>query len=421
MIIMMYHSKMLSFEEINKIPRTTRNNWNRFAHADYFGYEIAQDYITDFDYIKDVLTKKHLNRAMKFACSLSYGYSDLIGKIEQNKKLLREHAGNITFSIKRITRLGKIKVTDACKIFGVTKDWYYTHRNPRTCSLNLFGKCFKQYPNQLTSKEVKTIENIIKAPENQGKPKTTLYYRAINQKVIICGRSTFSKYANFFGYKRIRKVKHKGDEKPKPFRASRPFEWLHVDVTFIQTQQDGIQKVAFVKDNFSKALLHYKSISDKVNGNFIKELFEETFKKYKLYDASKPINILSDGGPENKGVFLEWVNQITAPPLVTKITANTPGFPYSNNMSESTHSIYKTEFMKSKFSLNINQHFIDLDQFMLYYNYERYPCEHYGVIPMDVLNGEIPNKAKYKEPINEARIKRIEKNKEFNQCLLQCI
>jgi len=90
-------------------------------------------------------------------------------------------------------------------------------------------------------------------------------------------------------------------------------------------------------------------------------------------------------------------------------------------MSESTHSIYKTEFMKSKFSLNINQHFIDLDQFMLYYNYERYTCEHYGVIPMDVLNGEIHNKAKYKEPINEVRIKRIEKNKEFNQCLLQCI
>ena len=148
--------------------------------------------------------------------------------------------------------------------------------------------------------------------------------------VIICGRSTFSKYAHFFGYKRVRKVKHKGDEKPKPFRASRPFEWLHVDVTFIQTQLDGIQKVAFVKDNFSKALLHYKSIADKVNGDFIKELFEETFEKYKLYDASKPINILSDGGPENKGVFLEWVNQITAPPLVTKITANTPDFPYSN-------------------------------------------------------------------------------------------
>jgi len=140
-----------------------------------------------------------------------------------------------------------------------------------------------------------------------------------------------------------------------------------------------------------------------------------------LHDASKPINILSEGGSENKGVFLEWVNRMTAPPLITKITSNTPDFLFSNNMSESTHSIYKTEFMKTKFSLNIKQHLNDLDTFMIYYNDQRYPCEHYGLNPIEVLQGETPNKFRFREQIKNARTERIEVNKAFNQCPILCI
>ena len=58
-----------------------------------------------------------------------------------------------------------------------------------------------------------------------------------------------------------------------------------------------------------------------------------------------PINILSDGGSENKGSVIEWVNQLVAPPVVKKVTAQTPEFEYSNSMSESTHSTYNTNYL----------------------------------------------------------------------------
>ncbi|WP_043023589.1 hypothetical protein [Fluviicola taffensis] len=90
-------------------------------------------------------------------------------------------------------------------------------------------------------------------------------------------------------------------------------------------------------------------------------------------------------------------------------------------MSEITHSIYKTEFMKGLFSYDQYQHEKDLKRFMHYYNLERFPCKHFGLNVTEVLNGEIPNKHRFKDQIQKARIARIEKNKVFNQCPMVCI
>ena len=61
-----------------------------------------------------------------------------------------------------------------------------------------------------------------------------------------------------------------------------------------------------------------------------------------------PVHILSDGGPENKGVFLDWLGELNLPPIVRKVTALSDLFPFSNSMSERIHSIFKSEFYKSK-------------------------------------------------------------------------
>ena len=191
---------------------------------------------------------------------------------------------------------------------------------------------------------------------------------------------------------------------------------MHVDITKVNTTENGIQKVAFVKDNKSKAILHYASTSGKAGSEFIKNLFAETFEKYNLLNAIKPINILSDGGSENKGELLSWINTIQAPPMITKITAQTKDFPFSNSMSESTHSIYKTEFLHGKYSLNEKSHLKDLERFVEYYNYERYPTDLFGLTPIEVVNGKIPDKNHFKEKIQEARKNRVEVNQQFNDC-----
>lgn len=213
MILLMYHSNMLSPEQIIQIPRTTRNDWNTFLHQDYFGYEMAKEYIADFDCIKEVLRNKHLRKGMKIMCTISNGYKGIIACIEGNKKLLRENANQITSSIEKLAKQAKLSLTKASHLIGVNTSWYYRHRTKKICRKSNLGKCYKQYPNQLSIEEVLTIEKIISIPENKSKTLTTLFYDSMRKGLLSCGRSTFSKYAKMIGYKKFRKIKAIIDQK----------------------------------------------------------------------------------------------------------------------------------------------------------------------------------------------------------------
>jgi transposase InsO family protein len=170
---------------------------------------------------------------------------------------------------------------------------------------------------------------------------------------------------------------------------------------------------------FARTSIHITA-KNTVKGGFIRDLFEETFKNHGLLDKTNPINILSDGGSENKGALLDWINQIEAPPVVKKLTARTEGFPYSNSMAESTHSIYKSEFLQGKHSIDKEDHLKNITLFFNYYNNNRFPFEFYGLTPMEVLKGEKPDKTKYREQIKNAQKERLEENRKFNCCPLVC-
>lgn len=405
---------MLSSEELSQLPRTTKHNWKYFKHHNYYGHEWVSSYIKQFDDIKDVFQSKFTSRAIKTILKTRRGFYNMLGELVHNKNLLKQHASNIVSSIEDMAKFSNITISKACKFYGISKDWYYAQKRKITCSANLFKKCYRQYPNQLTLKEVTDIEFLVKDSENSKKPITTIYYNAIRKSLIVCGLTTFRKYAKALGHIKSKPIRAKVKE---GFKASYAFQWLHIDITNVETIKDGIQKVAFVKDNFSSGLLHYKSTSEKAGSLFIKELLEETFKKYNLYNHTKDIHILSDGGSENKGEVLSWVKHLNAPPIVKKITAMTDDFPFSNAMSEITHSIYKSEFMRGKHSEDKASHLISLDAFIDYYNHHRYPCRLYGKTPMEIINGQDIDKTLFSEILIQAKTDRLEVNKNFNECV----
>lgn len=418
LVILLYHSKMLSPDEIAKIPRTTLNEWKHFSHEDYFGYEFAKDYIDDFEYIKEVLTKKHLNRGMKILCSLSNGYRKVISQIESNKKLLRGHAEQISYSIRHFASVSRLSITDASAFFGVSRDWFYRYRKKKSCEKSVLNRCIRQFPNQLTIDEVTAIEQLVTDPKHFNMTKTSLYYHALRKGLIFCGRSTFFKYADLSGYKKTPKAMK--TKQKKGFQSTRPFEWLHVDVTQLPTLNNGIQYVAFIRDHFSGAPLHYISTPHPLNSGFIRELFIQTFNTHHLWGNHLPINILSDGGPENKGSLIEWINQIESPPVVSKLTAQTEQFHFSNSMSESLHRLFKTYFLRKKIDSDRESHLQSLEDFMDYMLNKHYLSRNYGLTTAEVLQGNLPDKSLFQQQIKLAKIKRIEINRQFNQCPAVC-
>lgn len=416
LIQLLYTSNILELHQIKQIPKTTRSYWSRIDHDEYFGLEWAEKYTNQFDQIQEVFSSSFLFKSMVFMAKARHGFLSIINEIADSKKLMTTHAKSIISSVDLIRLKTALKLNTICKFFGISRDWYYKQKNMLQCKAKPLKKCYKRFPNQLTNHEVQIIGSITGLSQNFGKPLTSIYYENIRNQTISCAKSTFFSYAAALGYRKPiyqRKLRKKG------LKASRVFEWLHIDVTYVQTLNDGMQKVAFVKDNFSKAILHFGSTDKKADSIFIRDLFIETFRKYDLLNTRDVIQILSDKGSENRGFFTQWIDKIDAPPLVKKITAQTDGYPFSNSMSESTHSIYKTEFLKKKISTNQLEHLKSLERFESYYNHERFPTDLFGYTPMEVLNGKIPDKDKFKEQIAIAKTERVIINQNFNDCYLK--
>lgn len=413
-LIPLFYSKgMLSKQQLNEIPKRTIQHWNKNKDKQYDFNDWVRPFTENIENIQKTYERKQLKKVMQFVIKISDGYHHILNEINGSKKVLKDNASQILASIDAIISQSHVKIKRACKFYGVSSDWYYREKRKINCSLNIFNKCFKQHPNQLTFKETNAIERLMKDPKHFGKTKVTLYYHALRNELVSCGKSTFSKYAKALGYKKPKKPKIPPRE---GVCATRIFEWLHVDITLVPTLEDGMQKVAFVKDNFSKAILHYASVSEKADSKFITKLFKEAFEKHNLNNITKPINILTDSGSENKGDFTTWVNHFNSPPVVSKITARTNDFPLSNSMAESTHSIYKTEFLKGQISRATKSHLDNLEQFVEYYNHQRHPADLCGLHPMEVINGKIPDKDYFKNQIAKAKANRVTTNKAFNSC-----
>lgn len=413
LIIILYVSNMLSPEQLAMIPSSTRYRWNKFSHDNYDLDEWCEEYIQQFDDIKEIFNQQYLFRTAKKIIQVSNAYKDVMENVVEGNKLLRENAIEFTQSIKKFSNYTRLPIKKIVELFGVTTDWYYRHREQKGCKKSLLKKCFNQRPNQLTAKETQTILNKLEKPENYIKTKTTLFYELANDGLLYCCKSTFFKYAKLLGYTKKKKLKK---PRNKGFRATRCFEWLHIDIMQVPTLDDGVQKVAFVKDNYSKAILNYATTDGKAGSEFIKDLMKETYQKYNMSNLKDDINILTDGGSENKGLFIDWIENLPMPPIVRKLTAKTDEFSFPNNMSESTHRIYKSEFKQSQITKNIKTHLNDLEQFMEYYNYQRYPTELYGYHPMQIIDGLKPDKHRFKDQMIQARIERVKTNQEFNDC-----
>mgnify|MGYP003682241527 CR=1 FL=1 len=128
-------------------------------------------------------------------------------------------------------------------------------------------------------------------------------------------------YGNFIRPKASKKI---------GLRASRPFEFLHMDVSRIRFNDHTKAFLYVVKDNFSKAVLSY-SLDFTCNSATSKKNLELAFQKYNLSKLSQ-IELVTDDGSENKGYVTDLLSTNTN---VTHRIAQSPSFPKSNSSVES--------------------------------------------------------------------------------------
>jgi len=397
-----YHN-LLSPQQLKLIPKTTLSYWRKRKIEDLYGY----DWIEILE--KDILYnyKKEQYSHIRFIGYLCSFFQKAIPKATL-KNYIRKNSSHFIFTFERLySHLSDIRLT--AKVIGVSYNRYYRLKNKFHCTASVLNLCMRSHPAQLSTAEAAVIESAVNDPTHSHFSLLSIYYKLLNSSKLFCSIGTFYKYAALL---RNNISTRKALPPPIGFRAKAVFEFLHVDTTFVQTENDGKIRVVFVKDNFSKAILTAQTVT---NGSsaFIRSVLEAAFNDHHL-PLDFLTSIVSDDGSENKGEVLSWVASFDASRVV-KLTAKID-FPFSNSMVESTNHLFKNVFLRDRMVMDRKHLDMLLIDFVYYANVLRYPGDLYGYSPTEVLQGAVPDRNRFKFSIGKARRARVERNRKDRGC-----
>jgi hypothetical protein len=404
-----YFHNLLSQEQLHQIPKSTLQYWDDLQQNKLFGHEWFSTHEKEQLRFLVLQQQRFTRICIKSVLKVLHCFQLILKQCAGFKKSLRKHADSIVdviLFIKPYVALHKL-----CRYFSISTQQFYNWKNKQQCLASPFRWCFKRYPFQLTPKACRAIERALENKVYPFLPKVSVYYQLMNTEAIACSLSSFYKYAAYFlaGKQETKKIK---PDTKAVLNATRCFEYLHIDTTLVQTINDGIQRLIVIKDNFSKAILHFACVDGK-KSTFVAQVIKDTFIKYNLMNYKNPIHLVSDNGSENKGEVLAWIASLNGAML--KKTVGENGFLLSNNAIESVFNTFKNQFAPALFQ-NKEELYACFEEFILYYNRIRYPGDLYGLHPIDVLNGQPINKTRFTRAIQTDKQQRYQTNISMSVC-----
>jgi hypothetical protein len=386
---------------------------NHFKPNDYFGYELSrleEDIVGQIRQINSSkIDRKVISGYLRLACVLRKAFVSA----KHYKSTLKKNHDKLVDIIQDFKDW--IPVTQFASLLKVdestVRHWI---RDVRVkCSGTITNLCRKTHPNQLLEADLDLMKNLLTDKDKLYWPLVSVYYFALNHNIVSMGLSTWYKYVDLLGIRRLKpkSVKHYGESVAGLF----PNHYWHADVTQFRTKNNVLHYIYLVVDNYSKKILSWA-----IDTKLCKEVRTQTFKDalgiaVDSYMETSEINLIVDGGSENNNRtvdgFIESLLNVTINKEVALKTVH-----FSNAMAEATNRIVKTYYL--------NQQYLEDTRALL--NYFPFVMDDLnGVRPHGQLKGLTPNLAyagvkpetdRFIEQKQVARRKRIETNQDLGCC-----
>ena len=333
-ILIAFHLKFLPEELSSALPRSTRSGWNHKEQRLQFGYDWFIDNKDRFATLQCVAANEHLIKINKALIKIIA----LRRFITSHKQRLKDKAGSAAAVV--VNTIEKLKpVFNVKKILHALQmdaKEYRKLRKEKQCSISIFNRCVIKHPNQILKQEVNLIKEYNQNPEYVLWPKISIFHQMRKEGVLYCSRNTYYRVINALGLQNIlpanRRKKH-----TKGIRAGAPMTLLHIDVTRFVCRDGSKSFIYVVKDNFSKAILHAMA-ADTVCMASTEQCLNMVIRKFK-HLIKHPLEIMSDGGPENNSIK-EWIKDSISNLKLSHITA-LADVEFSNSMVEAAHYMLK--------------------------------------------------------------------------------
>ncbi len=331
LIIFKHQQGILEDFHYQQIPSSTLRNWTNRNPTLVYGFNT--DKADDLnELVRQFLIQKKLHATFRALLAVNHC---LITALDKHKGRYDNNTLRQQF-IQVINRYAAaVPRRKLLRWSGITSQQFYAWQR-RVCKASILELCRPRHISQLTFKEVKTIGNYLSTFLPLLHTKSAVYSKMIRKGAAYMSIRTFYSYSRRMGFNKRKKVKAK---RKVGLVADRPKQILHMDVTVYKFADNTKAYIYLVQDNYSRLILNWK-ISRVCNSTIALANLKEACQKHKLFDQ-QGIDIIVDGGSENKGMLSQFVKEKTSFQL--KIAGK--DIIQSNSMIESANMQLKHYFL----------------------------------------------------------------------------
>jgi len=273
----------------------------------------------------------------------------------------------------------------------------------KICAASLVQLCRRKHPAQLTLSEVTIIRDGCTGNRFRQWPLSSIYYQLLREQKINCSLSTFYKYCRLL---HITKKPVRKKNTYNSISAAAPLRTLHMDVTLFKTVNGVKHYLYLIRDNYSKAILACKTTTV-YSSEVAKETLQQVLERFGLMNSEG--TLITDGGAENNGAVTQWLSK---PGMLWKKIIAQVDIIQSNSIAEAANKILKYRYLFPNPVADTEEPIKVLNNALKDYNNmpQKNLC---GLTPNEVLNGNIPDKHKFKMQIENARKRRVAVNQQI--------
>ena len=234
LVVFFYYANLLTPPQLAQIPKTTIDYWRGNNHTALFGYGWVSSFYSEYHDFNAIQKHKIIFKSARLCCKFFAVFSIIFSSIKKYKSIFKNNVVAIINTIDYLAR--EIKLNKVCRIFNINTQQYYRWKNKVKCTASVLNLCFKTHPHQLTIAECSAIKETVNDSANARKKLATLWYKLMREGKLYCSLSTFYKYSKMVSERMMKKKLNK----PRPIlHATRVFEFIHLDTTFLPTVKDG--------------------------------------------------------------------------------------------------------------------------------------------------------------------------------------
>ncbi|MFC4636453.1 transposase [Dokdonia ponticola] len=397
---------ILTPEQIALIPSSNISRWKNESDDKYHYCEINQIVKEEIAFIKRFNSSSRIKKINQSYFDLADTFHEVISKVKGVKSLIKQQKEIIVDTIEKVK--DSIPINKALKVFNISRSTFENYKSILIykCESSYFNWCTKRFPNQLLPKEVQTIKTYMQDQDYKFWSKSSVYLKALRDKNLQCGISTFYKYCRLLGFKN--KPRRKKSDDYHPVRTSKPNEIWCADVTIFKTVDNVKHYIHFLIDHYSKMILGYR-IEKSASAIAIKSLIQNAC----IEHQPEKLQFLTDGGSENVNATV--ANFINSPDIPIKHIIAQNDVVFSNSMIEAINKIIKHQFLHHKEINNGNQLIRVMADTISIYNTIRPQMSLGGNTPEETFSGLSIDISKYTHNFKELKQLRLTQNKK-NAC-----